>query len=64
MIKDRPVQMFKLPSKLSNYKSYGGTAPIIIGLGREDHAVVEVRFSSGKKVIKKIVANKINIISE
>ncbi len=63
-IKNRPVQVFKLPSKLSNYRSYGATSPLILGLGNETTAEVEVKFTSGVEVKKKIYANKINIVRE
>lgn len=63
-IKDRPVQKFKLPSKISNYNSYSATAPIIIGLGENQAALIDVLFPSGINIKGKIFKNKINIIKE
>lgn len=63
-IKDRPVQKFKLPSKISNYNSYSATAPIIIGLGDNEKALVEVLFPSGKLIKGTIYKDIINIIKE
>jgi len=63
-IKDRPVQKFKLPSKISNYNVYSATAPIIIGLGNNDKAQVEVIFPSGKIIKGMILKDMINIIKE
>ncbi len=63
-IKDRPVQKFKLPSKISNYNVYSATAPIIIGLGNNDDAQVEVIFPSGKIIKGMIFKDIINIIKE
>jgi hypothetical protein len=63
-IKDRPVQKFKLPSKISNFRSYASNAPLIIGLGRSKEAEVIVEFPSGVIIKDVIVANKINIINE
>jgi len=63
-IKDRPVQKFKLPSKISNFRSYASNAPLIIGLGRAKEAEVIVEFPSGVIIKDVIIANKINIINE
>jgi hypothetical protein len=63
-IKDRPVQKFKLPSKISNYNSYSATAPIIIGLGESEEALIDVLFPSGINIKGKIFKDKINIIKE
>jgi len=63
-IKDRPIQKFKLPSKISNFRSYSANAPIFIGLGRAKVAEVTVEFPSGVIIKDEITANKINIIKE
>ena len=63
-IKNKPTQKFKLPSKSSNFRSYSATSPIMIGLEKENEAIVTVEFTSGKIVTEKIRKNKINIISE
>ena len=63
-IKGKTIQKFNLPSKLSNYHTYGATAPLLIGLGIEKQAVVTVLFTSGKVEKKVIYGNKVNIISE
>jgi hypothetical protein len=63
-IKDRPVQKFKLPSKISNFRSYASNAPLIIGLGKSKEAEVIVEFPSGVIIKDVITTNKINIINE
>ena len=63
-IKNKPDQKFKLPSKLSNYHTYGATAPLLIGLGIESEAIITVLFPTGKVEKRKITKNKVNVISE
>jgi len=63
-IKDRPVQKFKLPSKISNFRSYSSNAPLIIGLGSHKKAEVIIEYPSGVIVKDEIIANKINILNE
>lgn len=63
-IKGKPIQKFNLTSKLSNYHTYGATAPLLVGLGVEKEALVTVLFTSGKVEKRVIYSNKVNIISE
>jgi hypothetical protein len=63
-VKNLPTQLFKYPSKTSNYQVYSSTAPLVVGLGNNDTAEVTVKFPSGKKITNIIVKNKINIIKE
>jgi len=63
-IKNLPSQLFKYPSRTSNYLVYSSSAPLVIGLGDNDTAEVTVIFPSGKTTTKTIVKNKINIIKE
>lgn len=63
-VKNLPTQLFKYPSKTSNYQVYSSTAPLVVGLGKNDIAEVTVKFPSGKKITNIIVKNKINIIKE
>jgi hypothetical protein len=63
-INNLPSQLFKYPSRTSNYLVYSSSAPLVIGLGSNDTAEVTVTFPSGKTTTKTIIKNKINIIKE
>ena len=63
-IPDRPVQRFQFPSRSTNYRVHGSGYPVSIGLGDADDAVVTVNYPSGTTIRQRIVAQKVNIITE
>jgi hypothetical protein len=63
-IDKKPLQIFTLPSKTSNYRLYSTGVTVVIGLGSAEKAEVSVKFSSGVVVTRDILAGKVNLINE